>query len=522
MSSTSEMSLPPEWNDDERMNFMFSEFKENRDVNTTDWDSKMDFWTALIMRSCRRRGSVVVNLQDLNKTFQRKEKTPLGLSTVIQTMARCGKIQRESEFAASVDCGWVSWSVGMLLVKPLKWTFSTLLGSNRVPLEESFVVIELVKEKAAELLKVYRSSDFSSCSIISFQELCTLASNICADESTLCMALLQLQKDKLVIVSLHEGEKIVKFCQPGQDRVSPVSDVDIGIYQLQRSEKLLEERVQKLSLEADRCKEEARILLRDGKKTQALRCLRGRKRVEKRADSLFAKLETIRGILERIAQSQTDKMVMQAYQAGVSALRMSLKDMTVDRAESLVDQIQELCDTQDEVNQTISSGVTAADEDMDELEKELKALLDESEPDVNTSGLPAVPTNRLGPAGEQILSSLPDVPRGHLHVTADALEEELNRLTLSETGAHLQIPSVLSVFQPFQTTCRSTVFVFRISTEEGNVTREESRGCSVIFIDIQFKTKHFTSFNKDKYRGGMPVWTFQQIVPVYFLTCLLS
>ncbi|XP_023199844.1 charged multivesicular body protein 7 isoform X1 [Xiphophorus maculatus] len=436
MSGTSEMSLPPEWNDDERMNFMFSEFKENRDVNTTDWDSKMDFWTALIMRSCRRRGSVIVNLQDLNKTFQRKEKTPLGLSTVIQTMARCGKIQRESEFAASVDCGWVSWSVGMLLVKPLKWTFSTLLGSNRVPLEESFVVIELVKEKAAELLKVYRSSDFSSCSIISFQELCTLASNICADESTLCMALLQLQKDKLVIVSLHEGEKIVKFCQPGQDRVSPVSDVDIGIYQLQRSEKLLEERVQKLSLEADRCKEEARILLRDGKKTQALRCLRGRKRVEKRADSLFAKLETIRGILERIAQSQTDKMVMQAYQAGVSALRMSLKDVTVERAESLVDQIQELCDTQDEVNQTISSGVTAAvDEDMDELEKELKALLDESEPDVNTSGLPAVPKNRLGPAGEQILSPLPDVPRGHLHVTADALEEELNRLTLSETGS---------------------------------------------------------------------------------------
>lgn len=166
--------------------------------------------------------------------------------------------------------------------------------------------------------------------------------------------------------------------------------------------------------------------------------------------------------------------------------------------------------------------VLSVDEDMDELEKELKALLDESEPDVNASGLPAVPTNRLGPAGEQILSPLPDVPRGHLHVTADALEEELNRLTLSETGAHLQIPSVLSVFQPFQTTCRSTVFVFRISTEEGNITREESRGCSVIFIDIQFKTKHFTSFNKDKYRGGMPVWTFQQIVPVYFLTCLLS
>lgn len=42
---------------------------------------------------------------------------------------------------------------------------------------------------------------------------------------------------------------------------------------------------------------------------QALRCLRGRKRVEKRAENLLAKLESIREILDRITQSQTDKMV---------------------------------------------------------------------------------------------------------------------------------------------------------------------------------------------------------------------
>ncbi|KAI3371868.1 hypothetical protein L3Q82_006747 [Scortum barcoo] len=438
MSDTSNITLPPEWDDEERMNFLFSDFKENRDVNPADWDSKLDFWTELVVRSCRDRGTVCVSLQELSKTFRRKERSPLGLATVVQSMARCGKIQRESEFAAHVDCGWLSWGVGLLLVKPLKWTFSTLLGSSRVPLEESFVVIELVKEKAAELLRVYRSSEFASRSILSFQELCALSSDVCADESTLCMALLQLQRDKQVMVSLHEGEKIVKFSQPGQDRVSPVSDVDIGIYQLQRSEKLLGERVEKLGLEADKCKEEARMLLREGKKSQALRCLRGRKRVEKRADNLFAKLESIRGILDRIAQSQTDKMVMQAYQTGVAALRLSLKDVTVERAENLVDQIQELCDTQDEVNQTISSGVTGADEDMDELEQELKSLLDESKP-VSISVLPEVPTNGLRPpaepnlAGDNLLSSLPAVPYMPLNISTEQLEEELNQLTLTDS-----------------------------------------------------------------------------------------
>lgn len=82
------MTLAPEWDDDERMNFLFSDFKESRDVNASDWDSKMDFWTALVVKTCRDRGSVCVNLQDLSQTFRRKEKTPLGLSTVIQSMAR--------------------------------------------------------------------------------------------------------------------------------------------------------------------------------------------------------------------------------------------------------------------------------------------------------------------------------------------------------------------------------------------------------------------------------------------------
>lgn len=87
MSNSAEITLPLEWDDDERMNFMFSDFKENRDVNTTDWDSKMDFWTALIEKSCKDRRTVCVNLQELNKIFKRKEKSPLGLATVIQSMA---------------------------------------------------------------------------------------------------------------------------------------------------------------------------------------------------------------------------------------------------------------------------------------------------------------------------------------------------------------------------------------------------------------------------------------------------
>ena len=78
---------------------------------------------------------------------------------------------------------------------------------------EAYCLIRLLivffsQEKAIELLKAYHSSEFSNCPILSFQELCSISSGVCADESTLCMALLQLQRDKQVMVSIHEGEKV--------------------------------------------------------------------------------------------------------------------------------------------------------------------------------------------------------------------------------------------------------------------------------------------------------------------------
>lgn len=47
--------------------------------------------------------------------------------------------------------------------------------------------------------------------------------------------------------------QVVKFCRAHQERVSPLSDVDVGVLQLQRSERLLEQRLQTLGEKADGC-----------------------------------------------------------------------------------------------------------------------------------------------------------------------------------------------------------------------------------------------------------------------------
>ncbi|XP_063130563.1 charged multivesicular body protein 7 isoform X1 [Rattus norvegicus] len=335
--------LPPEWEEDEeRMSFLFSAFKRSREVNSTDWDSKMGFWAPLVLSHSRRQGVVRLRLRDLQEAFQRKGSVPLGLATVLQDLLRRGELQRESDFMASVDSSWISWGVGVFLLKPLKWTLSNMLGDNKVPAEEVLVAVELLKEKAEEVYRLYQNSPLSSHPVVALSELSALCANSCPDERTFYLVLLQLQKEKRVTVLEQNGEKIVKFARGPHAKVSPVNDVDVGVYQLMQSEQLLSQKVESLSQESERCKEEARRACRAGKKQLALRSLKAKQRTEKRIEALHAKLDTVQGILDRIYASQTDQMVFNAYQAGVGALKLSMKDVTVEKAESLVDQIQEI------------------------------------------------------------------------------------------------------------------------------------------------------------------------------------
>ncbi|NXI83625.1 CHMP7 protein, partial [Rhipidura dahli] len=398
--------LPPEWEtDDERMAFLFSAFKQSREVNSTEWDSKMAFWVGLVLARGRRRGAVRTCLRELQSGFERRGSVPLGLGTVLRELLRRGKLQRESDFMASVDSSWISWGVGVFILKPLKWTLSSVLGDSKIPEEEEVLIyVELsletslhpLQEKAEEVYRLYQSSSLSSHPVVALSELRSLCAGLCPDERTFYLVLLQLQKEKRVTILEQHGEKIVKFARGLHSKVSPMNDVDIGVYQLMQSEQLLSQKVESLSQEAEKCKEDARSACRAGKKQLALRCLKAKRRTERRIEELHSKLDTVQGILDRIYASQTDQMVFHAYQAGVGALKLSMKDVTVERAENLVDQIQELCDTQDEVAQTLAGvGINGLEMEAEELEKELDSLLQDSSRD--SVDLPPVSQKVLGP-----------------------------------------------------------------------------------------------------------------------------
>ncbi|XP_075457604.1 charged multivesicular body protein 7 isoform X2 [Ascaphus truei] len=420
------VSCPPEWDDDERMSFLFSAFKNTRDVNSSDWDSKMAFWVPMIIGHARANKLLSVTLHKLQGDFVRKGSIPLGLGTVIQEMIRQGALQRESAFVSSVTSGWLAWSMSQLVIRPLRWTLGAVQGAQICP-EEVLVIPEVLKERAALVLQKYQSSPLRSLPLLCEEEVRTLCADLCPDPTTLNLVLLQLQRDKKICVLERRDKRLLKFMQDGLGQVTQVSESDLGVFELRQSEKLLSVRLQCVCDESDRLREEARSCSKAGNKQQALRCLRRRRVAERRVLDLQSKLDTVQSILERISAAETDRKVVSAYQAGVSALRVALKDVSLEKAESLVDQIQEFCDLQDDIGQTLS-GVTTNEPDLDsvELERELNDILQREEAEAHID-LPDVPTGPIIPSlprlSDGACSSLTDPSvSDHRHVLESMLQ----------------------------------------------------------------------------------------------------
>ncbi|GBG72807.1 hypothetical protein CBR_g12374 [Chara braunii] len=72
----------PGWDDDVISNARFKAFGSRTDEG---WKERMEFWMALIIRGARHLGLVVINAEEVKKTwFLRKGLTPLGLDDVLE------------------------------------------------------------------------------------------------------------------------------------------------------------------------------------------------------------------------------------------------------------------------------------------------------------------------------------------------------------------------------------------------------------------------------------------------------
>jgi charged multivesicular body protein 7 len=143
--------FPAEWEDDNRMNFMFSAFPENRNVNPKHWDSKFQFWASAIIESCHSFDELYFDINVLKSRFRRKGVTPLGLSTVVKEMLNSGQVVCMSDFLDSVYDTWGEWTYG-IAKRSLLWTVGKVWQNNEI--EGSLLLLASVKvRKFASTIK---------------------------------------------------------------------------------------------------------------------------------------------------------------------------------------------------------------------------------------------------------------------------------------------------------------------------------------------------------------------------------
>ncbi|XP_015777484.1 PREDICTED: charged multivesicular body protein 7-like isoform X1 [Acropora digitifera] len=379
--------LPGDWDDDDRMNFMFSAFNESREVNPKHWDSKLNYWTKAIIDSCKHHGDVCINVTNLRQRFSRNGLVPLGLTTVIKELFRSGKLERKQDFVRRENKGWLTWSYS-LAKESFWWGVSALSGRSgnvvtSLNESEELVLVDAAKEKGDLILR--RHYESVQCETTDY----VIPWNVLKarfkefDEETLSVLVASLQRQgKAALFTTTEDEKIVKFAKKMELKVAPVSENDVDIVRLRKTVAKLTIQVTKLSNEVESCRLQAARFVREGSRSQALKLLKKKETRQRTLDKVSASLASLEEIIHRIQHANTNKMVIDALKTGTATLKGLHAEMDIDSVEDTMDELNETLGVSRDIDAAISQGNQFAvessgirDDELDELEKELESLM---------------------------------------------------------------------------------------------------------------------------------------------------
>ncbi|XP_022098280.1 charged multivesicular body protein 7-like [Acanthaster planci] len=425
--STKSDRFPSCWDDDERMGYLFSDFRQNRTVNPNDWDNKLKFWSQLVGDCCRKDKCAVMDCEKMVEGFRRKGRLPMGINRVLREMANTGEIVSTADFSNSLNSTWFSWGIHTFLRQPLTWAVGSVFKRNEQPLTGSYIVMDVLKEISRSVLDLHqRCSNFENMdNIVEYTTVRDMCHEICSDEMTLDLALLYLQKAKSVHVeTIADGSKVVKFVSKNQQTVAPLKE--LGIVGLRRTINSLKKQIERHQKDMNNLRDEAALMVRKGLKSSAKNILRRKKIIERLLAKKETTLDTLQQLLDQIQGAETNTMTLEAYRAGASALKQTLKanGLTPEAVDDTLSDVQEVMELCAEIDDTMSQGNKSIDEsvsfsaglDADALETELADLLAES----------GVTTRQTNKAGTDLLAGFPEVPE----TKPQSLEEDSTTETL--------------------------------------------------------------------------------------------
>lgn len=255
--------LPPEWNDNERLDVLFAPFR-NRIVNPQDWDSKLSFWKKLIEAHCLYKNIFTFNEDFLLKLFNKDGRSPSCFPVVIQELLKSGELRTLDDYMDKSTATWTGWAMNLLVKKPLYWSLNKIKESvTRTTSKDKnieYVHLPTVTVKAHELLKLLTENHKK---LIPLNEIYSLVKYKNVD-----ILIQYLLLNKYACIKEIKDNKSTTLILKYQNisPVLPISDYEIDVYRLEQAEQVLSEKLKNLENEVVQIIAEAKINLSKGYK----------------------------------------------------------------------------------------------------------------------------------------------------------------------------------------------------------------------------------------------------------------
>ncbi|CAH8322785.1 unnamed protein product [Eruca vesicaria subsp. sativa] len=390
----------PDWDDEVVAKARFKAFSGQR----SDWEIKFRFWRELILKVSRHFGVFIIDPVQVKKEwFDRGGMTPLCIDHVLLLMHSEGDVVRISELENQV-----SGRISRLLRTVRSLVVAQPLVNPGEILENQLVIVPLLKEKAADVVRLLSEGHWTSTCVVTlnkFRDLCNGSNEASAVLSHLSRC------GKAHKISINRGELIEGVKVSFSEAALPsISTLDCDVLHLLRTTEKLQSQLEVMDQRCEMSRKSALASLKSGHKKVALRHARELKLTTESREKCTSLLNRVEEVLNTIADSESTKMVSEAIKTGARVM----KDIKIspDEVHDYLEEIEETIQSQKEVGKALESA-PYSDIDDENIEEEFMKL-------------------------EMELESESSQVRPTTSDTADALTEMFSELKLGNTKQTLE------------------------------------------------------------------------------------
>lgn len=338
-----------------------------KELNPESWNSKIQFWSSLIVRWSQHNNHPVVNLDQLEAAFEREGRTPNCLEAVLQEMWSASQLVDLARYLGALQprATWASWlrGVGVTAMQTVGESIAGFRPNDDMVVPE--VADRLCGEALWQLRRAKPALALRQCMFLPEAELKAVV-------STGGFVLEFLTAKRQIVSQVVDGQTFYKISTV--DETVSFDETDEGILRLNLTLGRLNGEIAGIEGEIKELEAKAKESLKSGSRLVAKNHLKKRKMMESSIEKKCAQLNNIESIIEGVVSAESNKSVVESYRTGLDALRASLSSHNLDDVDELMGDIGETLSKGEGLSFMLARVPLDHSADLEELEKELEEL----------------------------------------------------------------------------------------------------------------------------------------------------